>query len=45
MVGGEKVQVIPKDYHMHPVKDVLTHVDFLRIGDDTVVTVFVRSIR
>jgi large subunit ribosomal protein L25 len=41
VVGGEKVRVIPKDYHMHPVKDVLTHVDFLRIGDDTVVTVFV----
>ncbi|WP_333824488.1 50S ribosomal protein L25/general stress protein Ctc [Pinisolibacter sp.] len=41
VVGGEKIRVIPKDYHMHPVKDTLTHVDFLRISDETVVTVFV----
>jgi large subunit ribosomal protein L25 len=41
VVGDEKIRVIPKDYHLHPVKDSLTHVDFLRIGDDTVVTVFV----
>jgi len=40
-VGGEKIRVIPKDYHLHPVKDTLTHVDFLRISDDTIVTVFV----
>ncbi len=40
-VGGEKIRVIPKDYHLHPVKDTLTHVDFLRISDETVVTVFV----
>jgi large subunit ribosomal protein L25 len=41
VVGGEKIRVIPKDYHLHPVKDTLTHVDFLRISDETVVTVFV----
>lgn len=41
VVGGEKIRVIPKDYHLHPVKDTLTHVDFLRISDDTIVTVFV----
>ena len=40
-VGGEKIRVIPKDYHMHVVKDTLTHVDFLRISDETIVTVFV----
>lgn len=40
-VNGEKIRVIPKDYHMHVVKDTLTHVDFLRISDDTIVTVFV----
>ena len=40
-VGGEKILVIPKDYHMHPVKDTLTHVDFLRISADATVTVFV----
>ncbi len=41
VIGDEKIRVIPKDYHMHVVKDVLTHVDFLRISDDTIVTVFV----
>lgn len=41
VVGGEKHRVIPKDYHLDPVRDTLTHVDFLRIGDDTIVTVFV----
>jgi len=41
VVGGEKIRVIPKDYHMHVVKDTLTHIDFLRISDDTIVTVFV----
>ncbi len=40
-VGGEKIRVIPKDYHMHVIKDTLTHVDFLRISDETIVTVFV----
>lgn len=40
-VAGEKVRVIPKDYHLHVVKDTLTHVDFLRISDETIVTVFV----
>lgn len=41
VVGGEKIRVIPKDYHMHVVKDTLTHVDFLRVSDETIVTVFV----
>lgn len=40
-VGGDKILVIPKDYHLHPVKDVLTHIDFLRISADSTVTVFV----
>ena len=40
-VGGEKILVIPKDYSMHPVKDQLVHVDFLRIGADSTVTVYV----
>ena len=38
---SEKIRVIPKDFHMHVVKDTLTHVDFLRISDETIVTVFV----
>jgi large subunit ribosomal protein L25 len=40
-VAGEKILVIPKDYAMHPVKDQLVHLDFLRIGADSTVTVFV----
>lgn len=40
-VGGEKILVIPKDYHLDPVKDFLTHIDFLRIGAGSTVTVFV----
>ncbi|MGE0500122.1 MAG: 50S ribosomal protein L25/general stress protein Ctc [Rhizobiaceae bacterium] len=38
-VGGKKVSVLPKDYHLDPVTDVPIHVDFLRIGKDTEVTV------
>lgn len=40
-VGDDKILVIPKDYHLDPVKDTLTHVDFLRIGAGSTVTVFV----
>ena len=38
-VGGKKVQVLPKDYQLDPVRDVPLHVDFLRVGKDTIVTV------
>jgi large subunit ribosomal protein L25 len=38
-VGGEKIQVLPKDYQLDPVRDFPMHVDFLRIGKDTIVTV------
>lgn len=38
-VDGEKYQVLPKDYQMEPVRDFLIHVDLLRVGKDTVVTV------
>lgn len=38
-VGGKKIQVLPKDYQLDPVRDFPVHVDFLRIGKDTVVTV------
>ncbi|MCB1481496.1 MAG: 50S ribosomal protein L25/general stress protein Ctc [Rhodobiaceae bacterium] len=31
-VAGEKSRVIPRDYQMHPVKDVPMHIDFLRIA-------------
>ncbi len=38
-VGGQKIQVLPKDYQLDPVKDFPLHVDFLRVGKDTVVHV------
>jgi large subunit ribosomal protein L25 len=38
-VDGKKVQVLPKDYQLDPVKDFPMHVDFLRIGKDTEVNV------
>jgi large subunit ribosomal protein L25 len=38
-VGGQKIQVLPKDYQLDPVKDTPMHVDFLRIGKDTEVNV------
>lgn len=38
-VDGKKHKVLPKDYQLHPVKDLLMHVDFLRISSKTVVTV------
>ncbi|QDZ02057.1 50S ribosomal protein L25/general stress protein Ctc [Nitratireductor mangrovi] len=38
-VDGKKIQVLPKDYQLDPVRDFTMHVDFLRIGKDTIVTV------
>ena len=38
-VDGSKIQVLPKDYQLDPVKDFPIHVDFLRVGKDTVVNV------
>ena len=38
-VDGKKIQVLPKDYQLDPVRDFPLHVDFLRVGKDTVVTV------
>ncbi|MEO4001353.1 50S ribosomal protein L25/general stress protein Ctc [Mesorhizobium sp. CAU 1732] len=38
-VGGKKIQVLPKDYQLDPVRDFPVHVDFLRVSKNTVVTV------
>ena len=38
-LDGKKIQVLPKDYQLDPVKDFPVHVDFLRIGKDTQVNV------
>jgi len=37
-VGGEKIRVIAKDFHLEPIRDFLIHVDFLRIGKGTRLT-------
>ncbi|UUP16348.1 50S ribosomal protein L25/general stress protein Ctc [Nitratireductor thuwali] len=38
-VDGKKIQVLPKDYQLDPVRDFTMHIDFLRIGKNTIVTV------
>ena len=38
-VGGQKIQVLPKDYQLDPVRDFTLHVDFLRVSGDTEVSV------
>jgi large subunit ribosomal protein L25 len=38
-VGGKKIRVLPKDYHLDPVRDFTMHVDFLRVSKDTRVVV------
>ncbi len=38
-VDGEKHEVIAKDYQLHPVRDDVMHVDFLRVSDTTTLTV------
>ena len=34
-VAGQKTRVVPRDYQLDPVKDTVTHVDFLRVGAGT----------
>ncbi len=38
-VNGEKIQVLPKDYQLDPVRDFTMHIDFLRVSADSEVTV------
>jgi large subunit ribosomal protein L25 len=38
-VDGEKIQVLPRDYQLDPVKDFLVHVDFLRVSASSKITV------
>ena len=40
-IDGIKHRVLAKDIQLHPVKESLVHIDFLRIGANTKVTVFV----
>jgi large subunit ribosomal protein L25 len=38
-VDGDKIQVLPRDYQLDPVKDFLVHVDFLRVSASSKITV------
>lgn len=38
-VGKDEHRVLPKDYQLHPVRDFIEHVDFLRVSAKTIVTV------
>jgi large subunit ribosomal protein L25 len=38
-IDGEKHQVIAKDYQLHPVRDVILHVDFLRVAKGATLTI------
>jgi large subunit ribosomal protein L25 len=40
-VGGQATRTLPKDVQFHPVTDRPLHVDFLRIGEHSTVTVAV----
>jgi len=40
-LGKEKIQVLPKDYQLDPVRDFPLHVDFLRVTESSVVHVSV----
>jgi large subunit ribosomal protein L25 len=40
-VDGEKFMVLARDVQLHPVKDVVEHVDFLRVTEKTKIAVMV----
>ena len=39
--NNEVIRVLPKDLQLHPVKESILHIDFLRVGENTTVTLFV----
>ncbi|MBI5132214.1 MAG: 50S ribosomal protein L25/general stress protein Ctc [Rhodopseudomonas palustris] len=41
VLDGQKHRVIPRDYHLDPVKDFPIHVDFLRLGEGATIRVSV----
>lgn len=40
-VDGKTIRALPRDYHLHPVRDTPMHIDFLRLGAGQTVRVFV----
>ena len=39
--NNEVIKVLPKDLQLHPVKENILHIDFLRVGENTSVTLSV----
>jgi large subunit ribosomal protein L25 len=40
-LGGEKHRVIPRDFHLDPVRDFPIHVDFMRLGEGATIRISV----
>ena len=40
-IEKEVFKVLPKDMQLHPINEKILHMDFLRVGDNTTVTLFV----
>ncbi len=40
-LGGKKHRVIPRDFHLDPVRDFPVHVDFMRLGEGATIRVSV----
>ena len=40
-LDNENFKVLPKDVQLHPVKENILHIDFLRVGENTTVTLYV----
>ena len=40
-INDEVIKVLPKDLQLHPVKESILHIDFLRVGENTTVTLLV----
>lgn len=40
-MGSRKQQVLPRDIHFHPVTGDVEHIDFLRLADDSTLTIAV----
>src|ERR1700756_2798695 len=38
---GKKHRVIPRDFHLDPVKDLPVHVDFMRLGEGATIRISV----
>lgn len=38
-VDGKEIKALPRDYQLDPVTDTLVHVDFIRVSENTKVTV------